>query len=628
MPKLTSPADLEKLRTDIIARRDPDRRCITVCAGTGCLAYGSQEIFAAFGSEIDRLNLQDKVDLRRTGCHGFCGRGPVIVILPEKTCYLGAKESDIPDIVEQTVIGNKLVEHLLYKDFNTGEPCEHIDDIPFYQYQKRLLLDSNTQIDPKNVEDYIALGGYSALAQVLIQSRPEAVIQEITRANLRGRGGGGFPAGKKWQTTRSAPGEPKFVVVNADEGDPGAYMDRSLLEGNPHSILEGLIIGAYAIGSSAGFIYVRQEYPLAVENTEYALEQLRQLGLLGPDILGSGFDFDITIHRGAGAFVSGESSALMCAIEGQVGEPRPKYIHTSVKGLWENPTCLNNVETWANVPLIINKGADWYRTIGTENSKGTKIFSLVGKINNTGLVEVPMGITLRDIIYRIGGGIPGGKKFKAVQTGGPSGGVLPESMIDLSVDFDELYQAGSMMGSGGMIVMDEDICMVDTARYYTNFLTHESCGKCAPCREGLRQMLRIINNIAAGAGQPGDIELLEELSEFVMDASLCALGQTAPNPVLSTLKHFRDEYQAHINNKECPAGVCSALISFLIDPEDCISCGACAKNCPTDAISQAENEKYVIDQAQCIKCGTCFDVCPDKARAVKKVPGHSVTEAV
>jgi len=615
MPRLNSAADLERLRKEILAKRDPNKLRVTVCSGTGCHAYGCEGVAEAFVNEIKSKNLQAKVDVRKTGCHGFCERGTVVVIFPEEICYLHVKPDDVSEIVQKTLIERKTVDRLLYQDTD-GQKIVREGEIPFYKHQNRIIFGNNRFIDPKNINDYIAISGYSALSKTLFKMTPEQILAEVKEANLRGRGGGGFPTGRKWESTRNAQGEPKYVIVNADEGDPGAYMDRSLLEGNPHSVLEGLLIGAYAIGSHEGYIYVRQEYPLALENTTIAIESARQYGLLGQNILGSGFDFDVFIHRGAGAFVSGESSALMSAIEGHVGEPRPKYIHTSVKGLWDKPTCLNNVETWANVPFIINKGADWFKSIGTENSKGTKIFSLVGKINNTGLVEVPMGITLREIVYNIGGGIPNNKKFKAVQTGGPSGGVLPESMLDIPVDFDQLTEAGSMMGSGGMIVMDENTCMVDTARYYTEFLAQESCGKCVPCREGLRQMLRILNNITNGQGKEGDIELLEELSEFIQEASLCALGQTAPNPVLSTIKHFRDEYEAHIKETRCPAGMCKALIGYFIDPDKCLGCGRCAKNCPTDAIFETEDKTYFIDQEKCIKCGICMTVCPDKAKAV------------
>jgi NADH-quinone oxidoreductase subunit F len=627
MPRLSSPADLRRLRDDLNAARDRHRKCVAICSGTGCLAYRSQDVVAAFEREIDQQGLQGKVELRRTGCYGFCERGPIVVILPEGICYLGTRPKDVPEIVSETLVKGLLVPRLLYEDPQTGDLIGRMEDIPFYKHQQRLLLAANAMVDPKQIDDYIAVGGYAALAKALFELTPEDVLREVADSKLRGRGGGGFPTGRKWKTTRQAPGEPRYVVVNADEGDPGAYMDRSILEGNPHSVLEGLILGAYAIGAHEGFVYVRQEYPLAVRNTQRGLEQAEAYGLLGENILGSGFGFTVRIHRGAGAFVSGESSALMAAIEGRVGEPRPKYIHTAVKGLWDKPTCLNNVETWANVPLIINRGAKWFAGIGTENSKGTKIFSLVGKVNNTGLVEVPMGITLRQIVCDIGAGVPGGRKLKAVQTGGPSGGVIPESMLDLPVDFDALDQAGSMMGSGGLIVMDEDICMVDTARYYVEFLAHESCGKCVPCREGLRQMLAILNRITLGEGREGDVELLEELSEFLQVAALCALGQTAPNPVLSTIRHFRQEYEAHIRQKHCPAGVCKNLIAYAINADACIGCGTCAKNCPTGAISQVDGaDYYVIDQDKCIKCGSCMDVCPPKARAIAKVASGAVRE--
>jgi len=628
MARLSSPADLEKLRQEILSQRDPDRLCVTICSGTGCQCHRSEKVVDAFVHEIEKLGLQGRVDLRCTGCHGFCERGPIVVIFPQQICYLGVDTKDVSEIVSQTLIGNKLVKRLLYKDVETGQHVAYENEIPFYKNQKRIVFGSNQLIDPKRIDDYITLGGYFALDKALFEMGRDKVLQVVEDANLRGRGGGGFPAGIKWETTRNAPGEPKYVIVNADEGDPGAYMDRSLLEGNPHSVLEGLIIGAYAIGSHEGFIYVRQEYPLAVQNITIALEQAREYGLLGANILGSGFDFDVQIHRGAGAFVSGESSALMTAIEGRVGEPRPKYIRTAVSGIEGKPSTLNNVETWANVPLIINNGADWYRSIGTEGSKGTKIFSLVGKVNNTGLVEVPMGTTLREIIFDIGGGIPNGKKFKTVQTGGPSGGCIPESLLDMPVDFDKLTTVGSMMGSGGMIVMDEDTCMVDVARYFTDFLTQESCGKCVPCREGLRQTLNILKNICDGRGKEGDIELLEEISEVMKDASLCALGATAPNPVLSTIKYFRDEYEAHIQKKRCPAKVCRELITYYILPERCQACLICARNCPTGAITGGKHLIHVIDQEKCTKCGICFEVCPSRFNAVVKLSGEPVPPPV
>jgi NADH:ubiquinone oxidoreductase subunit F (NADH-binding)/NAD-dependent dihydropyrimidine dehydrogenase PreA subunit/(2Fe-2S) ferredoxin len=624
MSRLKKPADLKKLKKQIVAQRNAKKTWLAVCAGTGCRAYGAEALADSFDEEIKNRGIDDIVGIRRTGCHGFCERGPLVVIQPEDSCYLGAKPKNAPAIIDMLTTGEGNVEKLLYLDEESGKRISELNEIPFYKYQKRILLENNVLIDPSDILDYIAVGGYSALAKVLSGMAPEDVLKEVTDANLRGRGGGGFPAGWKWETTRDAEGEPKYVIVNADEGDPGAYMDRSILEGNPHSVLEGLIIGAYTIGASEGFIYVRQEYPLARKHAERALEQAREYGLLGKNILGSGFSFDVKIHRGAGAFVSGESSALMCAIEGHVGEPRPKYIHTSEKGLWGKPSCLNNVETWANVPQIINHGAEWFGKMGTKKSKGTKIFSLVGKVNNTGLVEVPMGISLRDIIFKIGGGVPKGKKFKAVQTGGPSGGVIPEELLDLPVDFDELTKVGSMMGSGGMIVMDENTCMVDTARYYTNFLAHESCGKCVPCREGLRQTLEILNRIAAGEGKEGDLALLEELGEFMEAASLCALGQSAPFPVLSTLKYFRSEYEEHIRDKRCSAGVCTDLIAYDIDQEKCTACGACLRNCPVDAVNKSKDKVFTIIQEKCIKCGACYSACPDKFSAVIKVPAYTM----
>ena len=624
MPRLKSATDLERLKQEILARVD-GKRIVSITNGTDGKTRHSEAVVQAFIDEVEKQGLADKVIVKSTGCHGFCEKEPSTVIFPEEICYVSLKPEDVPEIVSATLIENKIVDHLLYVD-DDGNKIVHESEIPFYKYQSRIVFGNNRLIDPKNIEDYIALGGYTALARALLEMTPEQVLEEVKRANLRGRGGGGFPAGIKWETTRNAPGEIKYVIVNADEGDPGAYMDRSLLEGNPHSVLEGLIIGAYAIGSHQGFIYVRQEYPIAVQNLSVALEQAQELGLLGSNILGSGFDFDVKVHRGAGAFVSGESSALMTAIEGRVGEPRPKYIRTAVSGIWERPSNLNNVETWATVPLIINKGAEWFTGIGTEGSKGTKIFSLVGKVNNTGLVEVPMGMTLREVIFDIGGGIPGGKKFKGVQTGGPSGGIIPESLLDTPVDFDELTKLGSMMGSGGMIVMDEDTCVVDVARYFLNFLAEESCGKCVPCREGIYQMLKILNRICEGEGREGDVEVLEEISEVVRDFSLCALGATAPNPVLSTIKYFRDEYEAHIKERRCPAGVCKALISYYIEPEKCQACLICLRNCPVGAIIGGKNLIHVIDQEKCTKCGTCFEVCPPRFDAVTRLSGAKVPE--
>jgi NADH:ubiquinone oxidoreductase subunit F (NADH-binding)/(2Fe-2S) ferredoxin/Pyruvate/2-oxoacid:ferredoxin oxidoreductase delta subunit len=628
MSRLISPEALESFRKEILSRRDPGKPCVSICAGAGCIASGADKVIAAFKSEIEMQGLSAEVDTKGTGCPGFCERGPVVVIYPEEICYLQVTAEDVAEIVSQTLKDKKVVDRLLYEDPVTGEKSIHESDIPFYKNQVRTVLCNNIKIDSKSIDDYLAIDGYSALAKALTEMTDVEVLAEVKQSNLRGRGGAGFPAGKKWEGSRNAPEKIKYVIVNADEGDPGAFMDRALLEGNPHSILEGLIIGGYAIGSHEGYIYVRQEYPLAVENITLAIKQAETYGLLGNNILGSGFDFVVKVHQGAGAFVCGESTALMTALEGRVGEPRPKYTRSNIKGLWERPSVLNNVETWANVPLIINKGAGWFTQIGTEGSKGTKIFSLVGKITNTGLVEVPMGITLKDIIYKIGGGIPGGKKFKAIQTGGPSGGCIPEEMLDLEVGFDELTKAGSMMGSGGMIVMDEDTCMVDVARYFINFLTDESCGKCVPCREGLRQMYRILTNITRGKGKEGDIEILEELSETAIEASLCALGKSAPNPFLSTLRYFRDEYEAHIKEKRCPALSCKELIAYHIDPDTCQACMICARKCPADAISGGKNQIHVIDQEKCTKCGTCYEVCPPRFDAVMKISGEPVPSPI
>jgi len=624
MARIRTPEELEAYRQQILSRKDPNRPCISICAGAGCVASGADEVIAAFSEEIDKQGLSAKVDTKGTGCPGFCERGPVVVIYPEQTCYLQVTAADVPEIVEQTIKNKKVVERLLFKDPETGGRVAREPDIPFYKNQKRTLLCSNIKIDSKRIDDYLAIGGYSALRRALFEMTAEQVVEEVKKSNLRGRGGAGFPAGRKWEGSRNAEEPIKYVIVNADEGDPGAFMDRALLEGNPHSILEGLIIGGYAVGAAEGYIYVRQEYPLAVKNISLAIGQAEEYGLLGDDILGSGFSFKVIVHQGAGAFVCGESTALMTALEGRVGEPRPKYIRSNIKGLWERPSVLNNVETWANVPLIVNRGADWFTEVGTAGSKGTKIFSLVGKINNTGLVEVPMGMTLKEIIYDIGGGIPGGKKFKAVQTGGPSGGCIPEEQLDLQVGFDELTQAGSMMGSGGMIVMDEDTCMVDVARYFIHFLTDESCGKCVPCREGLRQMDRILTNITQGRGKEGDIETLQELSDTAIEASLCALGKSAPNPFLSTLRYFRDEYEAHIKEHRCPALSCKELIAFYIDPQKCSACGICRKKCPVDAIDGAKKKIHIIDQEKCTRCGTCFEVCPAKFQAVVKISGEPV----
>jgi NADH:ubiquinone oxidoreductase subunit F (NADH-binding)/(2Fe-2S) ferredoxin/NAD-dependent dihydropyrimidine dehydrogenase PreA subunit len=616
-PHIKSISDLQSLRRLLKKTRDGNKPCITICAGTGCQATGALEVVEKFRQEITDHHLEEKIEVRASGCHGFCERGPLVVIRPQMICYTNVERKDIPEILADTVLEGKVIDRLLYQNPITKEKIIHEQDIPFYKFQQRLVFGNNGEIDPTQIDDYIAIGGYQGLEKVVSEMKPEEVIGAIKKSGLRGRGGGGFPTGAKWEACRKAEGKEKFVICNADEGDPGAYMDRSLLEGNPHRVIEGMLIGAYAIGSEEGYVYVRNEYPLAVSNLRHAIEQAKDYGLLGKNVLGSDLTFTIKINRGGGAFVCGESTALMASLEGRVGEPRAKYIHTVEHGLWDQPTNLNNVETWANVPMIINRGVDWYASIGTAGSKGTKIFSLVGKINNTGLVEVPMGITLRQIVYDIGGGIPGGKRFKAIQTGGPSGGCIPESLLDLPVDFDRLQEAGSMMGSGGMIVMDEANCMVDMACYFVRFLQEESCGKCTPCREGLQQMGEILNRICDGNGRDGDIGLLQDLSQVMIDTSLCGLGLTAPNPVLSTIRYFRGEYEAHIKDKQCPAKFCKAFISVSIDPEKCTGCGACLRVCPVDAIAGEKKKPHQLNVNKCVKCRACDEACKFEAVVIQ-----------
>ena len=585
------------------------RSHVLVCGGTGCTSSGSERIISALEHEIQDNGLSEEVKVIKTGCFGLCALGPIMIVYPEGAFYSMVKPEDIPEIVSEHLLKGRIVTRLLYQETVQEDTVKSLNHTQFYAKQKRVALKNCGVIDPENINEYIGMDGYMALGKVLTEMTPDQVIQTIKDSGLRGRGGGGFPTGVKWSFAAAQPAGQKYVCCNADEGDPGAFMDRSVLEGDPHVVLEAMAIAGYAIGANQGYIYVRAEYPIAVKRLEIAIGQARENGLLGKNILGTGFDFDIELRLGAGAFVCGEETALMTSIEGHRGEPRPRPPFPAVKGLFERPTVLNNVETYANIPQIILKGADWFASMGTEKSKGTKVFALGGKIHNTGLVEVPMGTTLREIVEEIGGGIPNGKKFKAAQTGGPSGGCIPASLIDIPVDYDNLISIGSMMGSGGLIVMDEDTCMVDIAKFFLEFTVDESCGKCTPCRIGTKRLLEMLDKITKGKGTMEDLDKMEELCYHIKANSLCGLGQSAPNPVLSTLTYFRDEYVAHIVDKKCPAGVCKALLSYVIDREKCKGCTLCARVCPADAISGTVKQPHVIDPAKCLKCGACIEKC-------------------
>ena len=581
-----------------------------VCGGTGCTSSGSVKVREALEAEIKAKGLEEEVKIVQTGCFGLCALGPVMIIYPEGTFYSMVKPEDVPEIVEEHFLKGRPVQRLIYNEKKEETPhASSLNETAFYKKQKRVALRNCGVINPENIDEYIAMDGYFAIAKVLKEMTPDDVIDVMNRSGLRGRGGGGFPTGRKWSFAKASVSDKKYVVCNADEGDPGAFMDRSVLEGDPHAVLEAMAIAGYAIGADEGWIYVRAEYPIAVRRLNIAIEQAREYGLLGKDILGTGFNFDIHIRLGAGAFVCGEETALLTSIEGNRGEPRPRPQFPAVKGLFGKPTIINNVETYANIPPIILKGPEWFASMGTETSKGTKVFALGGKITNTGLVEIPMGTTLREIVEEIGGGVPNGKKFKAAQTGGPSGGCIPASLIDTPIDYDNLIKIGSMMGSGGLIVMDEDTCMVDLAKFFLEFTVDESCGKCAPCRIGMVRMLEILKKITSGNGEMEDLDKLEELGNYIKSASLCGLGQTAPNPVLSTLRYFREEYEAHIKEKRCPAGVCKSLLAYKIDPEKCKKCHMCAKVCPAGAIQGEVKEIHSIDPTKCVKCGACYDTC-------------------
>ncbi len=624
--KINNIEDLKRLREGLVSGEVKGRTVVHICGGSACRASGSMKALQAMKDESSRKGYD--VEFKVTGCRGLCSKGPNVSVKPHGIFYNKVKPDMVSNLMLYTISGNAPFRPLLYRDDILSEPVTKVEDIPLYKKQMRLVLRRNGSIDPKAILDYIKAGGYSALEKALSNMTPETVLNEIDKANLRGRGGAGFPAGKKWKHTKGAKSRIKFVVANGDEGDPGAFMDRSIMEGNPHSLLEGMIINAYAIDAQYGFIYVRHEYPLAVENLSVAISQARDLGILGKNILGTGFSFDVAIREGAGAFVCGESTALVASLEGERGFPRPRPPRLSEPrgGIWGYPTNLNNIETFANVPIIIEKGADYFLSIGTEGSPGTKVFALAGKVKNSCLVEVPMGITLREIVYDVGGGILGNKKFKAVQTGGPSGGCLPESMLDTRVDFDTLTNAGSMMGSGGMVVLDEDNCMVDVAKYFLSFCQSESCGKCPPCRIGTYQMIEILERITSGKGEHGDIERLIEIGEQVKESALCGLGNSAPNPVLTTIKYFRDEYEEHIHDKYCRAKACNGLGAYMIDMEECFLCGLCKEACAFDAIKDY-TDTFFIDQDYCTKCKACFVACPIGAVKIEKLQKKTVVSS-
>jgi NADH:ubiquinone oxidoreductase subunit F (NADH-binding)/(2Fe-2S) ferredoxin len=609
MIKLRTAQSLVDYRQRIRAAADPQQRRIRVCDGTGCRALGSRKVLSRLHETLREAGLTDRIEVVPTGCPGFCELGPLITIDPEKIAYNRVSVADVPAIVAKTIAQGQIIDGLVFVDPVSGQPIIHATELPFYTKQMRRVLELNGQIDPTHIEDYIAHDGYAALSKALYEMTPEQVIEEVKQSRLRGRGGAGFPTGMKWHFCRQSPGDVKYVICNADEGDPGAFMDRSILEGNPHSVVEGMIIGAYAMGATQGYVYIRNEYPLAVQNLKIALRQAQEHGLLGENILGSGFDFGIEIRVGSGAFVCGEETALMASIEGKIGEPQPRPPYPAQRGLWGKPTNINNVKTWANIPLIIKNGFAWFAGVGTEKSKGTMVFSLVGKICNTGLVEVPMGISLHELIYDVGGGIPGGKEFKAAQIGGPSGGCIPKEHLDVPIDYESLMALGAIVGSGGLVVTDQNTCMVDLARYFLKFTQEESCGKCVPCRIGTRAMLETLECICAGQGRQGDIEYLVEIGQEVKRASLCGLGQTAPNPVLTTIRYFLDEYEAHVYENRCPAKVCKGLITYEVVAELCTGCMVCTRNCPTGAISGEKGQPHNINVDLCTRCGVCQSFC-------------------